>query len=174
MRSTGFSILLPLTGLPGPAMAQVVGVALDPKAKVVNGELKIVRSPPPDSVVFFRFSGAKARTLGRVRAPTSFQGPALECRGLATVPASNPFHSPNSMVVLLKIEGKRLRRVDAAPFGPWAQGVGFLDDSRMLFAQSLSSRSMHLFRIDGDALKVAAPAIVFKDGGPVSHGIAGR
>jgi hypothetical protein len=382
MRKNGYLIVLILANLSPPARAQVVGVALDPKAELVDGEVRVLPSPPTDSVVFFEFSGAKAKTLGQVVVPTSFQGPpsavaisadrtlalvsastridprdpkafapdnrlsvidisakpirvaqtvelgaspssiamnragtmalalhssddsvtvmsianhrvtiveklpmakgaapsaaafnpdgrtvlmsladrialfaveagrlttpairemsagvyptvisycgstglavvgnygrvtgdadtislidvagptarvvdtasvgpapegvacspdghyaAAAIQNMATVPKSNPFYSPNSMVVLLKIEGKRLHRAGAAPFGAWAQGVGFLDDSRTLFAQSLSNRSLHLFRIDGGTLRVAAPPMVFKDGGPVSSGISGR
>ena len=93
---------------------------------------------------------------------------------MSTLPKANPFHSTSSKVVLLKIENKRLRRIAEAPFGAWAQGVGFLDDSRTLFAQSMVDRSLHLFRIEGETLKVAAPPIVFEDGAPVSYGISGR
>lgn len=99
---------------------------------------------------------------------------AASLQNMATLPKTNPFHSPQSRVVVLKIDGKRLHRIADAPFGAWAQGVGFLDDSRTLFAQSMVDRSMHLFRIEGEALQVAAPPIVFEDGAPVSYGISGR
>ena len=99
---------------------------------------------------------------------------AASVQNMSTLPENSPFYSPTSLLVLLKVEGKRLRRIAQAPFGAWAQGVGFLDDSRTLFAQSIVDRSMHLFRIENDSLKAAAPPIVFKDGAPVSFGIAGR
>ena len=99
---------------------------------------------------------------------------AASLQNMSTLPKANPFHSTSSKVVLLKIENKRLRRIAEAPFGAWAQGVGFLDDSRTLFAQSMVDRSLHLFRIEGETLKVAAPPIVFEDGAPVSYGISGR
>src|SRR5687767_7930515 len=57
------------------AAAQVVGIALDTKAVMVDGELQIVASPPADSTMFLEFSGTKAKRLGRVDTPTSFQGP---------------------------------------------------------------------------------------------------
>lgn len=95
-------------------------------------------------------------------------------QNMSNRPPKNPFYSPNSKAVLLKIDGKRLHRIAEAPIGAWSQGVGFLNDSRTLFAQSVMDRSMHLFRIEGDALKVAAPPIVFEDGAPVAYGIAGR
>lgn len=99
---------------------------------------------------------------------------AASLQNMATRPKTDPFHSPQSRVVVLKIDGKRLQRIADAPFGAWAQGVGFLDDSRTLFAQSMVDRSLHLFRIEGETLKVAAPPIVFEDGAPVSYGISGR
>jgi len=99
---------------------------------------------------------------------------AASVQNMSTLPEDSPFYSPTSLLVLLKVEGKRLRHIAQAPFGAWAQGVGFLDDSRTLFAQSIVDRSMHLFRIENDSLKVAAPPIVFKDGAPVAFGIAGR
>jgi DNA-binding beta-propeller fold protein YncE len=99
---------------------------------------------------------------------------AASLQNMSTLPRTNPFHSTSSKVVLLKIENKRLRRIAEAPFGAWAQGIGFLDDSRTLFSQSMVDRSLHLFRIEGEDLKVVAPPIVFKDGAPVSYGISGR
>lgn len=99
---------------------------------------------------------------------------AASLQNMATRPKTDPFHSPESRVVVLKIDGRRLHRIADAPFGAWAQGVGFLDDSRTLFAQSMVDRSLHLFRIEGETLKVAAPPIVFEDGAPVSYGISGR
>ena len=99
---------------------------------------------------------------------------AAALQNMSTVAKNSPFHSPSSKVAVLKIENRRLRWLAEAPFGPWAQGVGFLDDSRTLFAQSMGDRSMHLFRIEGDALKTAAPPIVFADGAPAAYGISGR
>jgi sugar lactone lactonase YvrE len=99
---------------------------------------------------------------------------AASLQNMSTVPKGDPYHSPQSRLVVLKIEGRRLRRVADAPFGAWAQGVGFLDDSRTLFAQSMVDRSLHLFRIRDDALEVAAPPIVFENGAPVAFGIPGR
>jgi hypothetical protein len=55
-------------GVARTATAQVVGIALDGKAELVNGDVRILPSPPPDSVVFLEFSGAKSRTLGRIAA----------------------------------------------------------------------------------------------------------
>ena len=99
---------------------------------------------------------------------------AVAVQNMSTVSARTPFHDAHSKLVLLRIEGERLRRIDEQPFGAWAQGVGFLGDSRTLFAQSMGERALHLFRIDGDGLRVAAPPIVFEEGGPAGYGMSGR
>lgn len=96
---------------------------------------------------------------------------AVALQNMSTVSAGTPFHQAHSRLALLRIEGGRLRRIDEQPFGAWAQGVGFLDDSRTLFAQSMGERALHLFRIDGDRLREVAPPIVFDEGGPAGYGI---
>ena len=99
---------------------------------------------------------------------------AAAIQNMSNRPPQNPFYSPNSKIVLLKIDGKRLHRIAEAPIGAWSQGVAFLDDSRTLIAETIVDRSVHLLRIEGDALKIAAPSMVFTEGGPMAHGIAGR
>lgn len=102
---------------------------------------------------------------------------AAAVQNMSTSP-SDPFHVPHSKLVVLRITddpitgGHRLQRMAEVPFGAWAQGVGFLDDSRTLFAQSMMANAMYLFRIDEDALRVAAPPIVFEQGAPAGFGIA--
>lgn len=96
-------------------------------------------------------------------------------QNMSTVPKSSPFHSPESRVVLLKVDGKRLVRTSEAAIGGWAQGVGFLDDSRTVFAQSALDRSVRFLRVDAESLRVSPiPQIVFSDGAPVAYGISGR
>lgn len=93
---------------------------------------------------------------------------------LSNRPKTHPFHSPESAVVLLKIENGQLRRVSRASIGAWSQGVAFLDDSRTVIAQSIANRALHRLRIENDMLKEAAPPIVFDEGGPASLGVSGR
>jgi DNA-binding beta-propeller fold protein YncE len=68
-------LLVLLTSVSAPALSQVVVIALDPKPELVDGELKIVQKRAEDSVVVYNFTGSAPALLGRVRLPTSFQGP---------------------------------------------------------------------------------------------------
>jgi DNA-binding beta-propeller fold protein YncE len=99
---------------------------------------------------------------------------AVAIQNMSNRPMSNPFKQPYSKVVLVRIDNKRLHKIAEQPIGVWSQGVGFLDDSRTLFGQSVMDRSMHFFRIEGNALKVAGPPMLFKEGAPVAFGVAGR
>jgi len=95
-------------------------------------------------------------------------------QNMSNRPAGHPWHSPHSLAVLLKIEDRRLRRVDAAPIGAWAEGVAFGDDGRTVLAQSIDDRALHVLRIENDALKPAGAPVVFGNGAPVAIGVAGR
>lgn len=95
-------------------------------------------------------------------------------QNMSSVKETNPLYSPHSLAVLLKIEDRRLHRIGGAPFGGWSQGIGFLDDSKTIFAESIGDRSVHFFQIEGDALKEVAPPMVFENGAPVAYGVSGR
>ncbi|MGO1070742.1 YncE family protein [Lysobacter sp. CA199] len=95
-------------------------------------------------------------------------------QNMSNRPKDHPFYSPNSLLVLLKIEDGRLRRVSQAPIGAWSQGVVFGADSTTVLAQSMDDRALHLFKVENDTLQRAGAPIVFDNGAPGSIGIAGR
>lgn len=98
---------------------------------------------------------------------------AAALQNMSTMPRSHPLHSTHSRLVVLTIESGRLRPVAEAEFGGWAQGVGFLDDSRTVFAQSMIEHRVHAFRLEGDTL-TPRPDLSFKAGSPAAYGLSGR
>ncbi|QWP78376.1 YncE family protein [Lysobacter sp. K5869] len=136
-----------------------------------------------DTVSLIDLSGAKPRVIDTVAVGSAPEDVACAPDGryaaaavqnMSNRPASHPWHSPHSLVVLLKIEDRRLRRVDAAPIGAWAEGVAFGDDGRTVLAQSIDDRALHVLKIEGDALKPAGAPLVFGNGAPVAISVAGR
>lgn len=136
-----------------------------------------------DTVSLIDVSGAKPRIVDTVSVGSAPEDLACSPDGRYAVaavqnmsnrPKDHPLYSPDSLVVLLKIEGRRLRRLDQASFGAWAEGIGFADDSRTLFAQSIDARAMYGFRIDKDRLRRVGEPFVFANGAPVGIGVAGR
>src|SRR5690606_15496286 len=54
--------------------AEILGVAVDSKVALVDGEAAVVPGPAEDTVVFFDFREGEPRKLGEVAAPTSYLG----------------------------------------------------------------------------------------------------
>ncbi|MGX5729337.1 hypothetical protein ACWKWK_02270 [Pseudoxanthomonas beigongshangi] len=98
---------------------------------------------------------------------------AAALQNMSTVPRAHPLHSARSRLVVLAIEDGQLRTLADAEFGGWAQGVGFLDDSRTVFAQSMNEQRVYVFRLDGDTL-TPRPGLSFKGGSPAAYGLSGR
>lgn len=57
-----------------------------------------------------------------------------------------------AQLVMLRIEGGRLRRIAQAPIGAWAQGVVFSRDGRTVVVQNMVDRNLAVFRFDGTRL----------------------
>jgi len=57
-----------------------------------------------------------------------------------------------AQLVILRIEGGRLRRITQAPIGAWAQGVAFSRDGRTIVVQNMVDRNLAVFRFDGARL----------------------
>ncbi len=98
---------------------------------------------------------------------------AAALQNMSTVPRAHPLHSARSRLVVLAIENGQLRTLADAEFGGWAQGVGFLDDSRTVFAQSMNEQRVYVFRLDGDTL-TPRPGLSFEGGSPAAYGLSGR
>jgi DNA-binding beta-propeller fold protein YncE len=136
-----------------------------------------------DTLSLLDLSGALPRVVDTVSVGPSPEGVACSADGryaVATVqnmsnrPEDHPLHSPHSLVVLLRIDDRHLRRVDEAPIGAWAEGVVLLDDARTLLAQSIVDRAIYRLRIEHDKLVEAGPPIRFDNGAPVGIGVQAR
>lgn len=82
-------------------------------------------------------------------------------------PKGTPFYNPMGKVVLLKIEGGKLRIVSEAPIGAWAQGSAFSKDGRHLLVQNNVDREIAIFRIDNERV-IDTTLRVKTEGHPVS------
>ena len=149
----------------------------------VVGSMGLGGTGDADTVSLIDMTAAPARVVDTVTVGQGPEGIACAPDGRHAVvafqngsnrPTQSPFYAPSSKVVLLKVEGKRLHRLAELPIGIWSQGALFLDDSRTVIAESLDDRALHLLQIDDGVFQVAAPPIVFAEGGPMAHGVAGR
>jgi DNA-binding beta-propeller fold protein YncE len=88
-----------------------------------------------------------------------------------TKPPSHPFHHEKGLLTMFAVEGKTLKRLDAAPIGPWNEAIAFSRDGRTILVQSMADREINVFRWDGRKL-TPGKSLVIKDAGPESFATA--
>lgn len=59
------------------------------------------------------------------------------------------YHHDHALIALLRIEGKKVRKVAEAEIGPLAEAVAFSPDGQFLYAGSFLDRSLAILRIQG-------------------------
>jgi DNA-binding beta-propeller fold protein YncE len=70
----------------------------------------------------------------------------------ANLPHDRFFYHPHSYVSLLKIEGKKVRKVSEAEVGALAEGVTFSPDGKFLYAGNFMDGDLTILRLQGDRL----------------------
>jgi DNA-binding beta-propeller fold protein YncE len=72
--------------------------------------------------------------------------------GAGNVPKNAFFHRDHSYVSLLKVEGKKVRKVSQTEVGGLAEGVAFSPDGKYLYVGNFLDGDMDILRLDGDRL----------------------
>ncbi len=62
------------------------------------------------------------------------------------------YHHDHSTIALLKIDGKKVRRVGSAPVNGSAEGIAFSPDGRFLYVGSYSESHLAILRLQGEKL----------------------
>jgi DNA-binding beta-propeller fold protein YncE len=78
----------------------------------------------------------------------------------STKAPESPFYHKNGRLVLLAVEGTRLRKLAEAPIGHWSQGIAFARDGRTILVQNMVERTIQVFRWQGSKLKEGAPLTI--------------
>jgi len=72
--------------------------------------------------------------------------------GAGNVPKSAFFHQEHSYVSLLKVDGKKVRKVSQTEVGGLAEGVAFSPDGKYLYVGNFLDSDMDILRLDGNRL----------------------
>ena len=86
--------------------------------------------------------------------------------GVGNVPKTAFFHHDRSYVALLKINGKKVRKVSEFETGGLTEGVAFSPDSRYLYAGNFITNDITVMRVRGNKLTAAGSLKI--DGHPAS------
>ena len=97
---------------------------------------------------------------GLAMSPAGGYAASLILNGTGGTPKTAFYRHDKSYVVLLKIDGKTVRRVAQADVGGLAEGIAFSPDGRYLYVGNFVDGNIDVLRVDGDNLtKVASLAL---------------
>jgi DNA-binding beta-propeller fold protein YncE len=82
-------------------------------------------------------------------------------------PKESPFFNDNGLLVLLAVDGLRLRRVSEARIGHWSQAAAFSRDGKTLLVSNMVEQDIQVLSLDGQTLKDAGQRIKV-NGGPAA------
>ena len=76
---------------------------------------------------------------------------------------SSPFATDGGQLVMLAVEGSKLRRTADARIGHWSQGIAFARDGKTVLVQNMVERTIAVFGWDGSRL-AEKPPLQFENG----------
>lgn len=88
-----------------------------------------------------------------------------------TKPESHPFHHDKGVLGIYAVTGQTLRKVAEVPVGGWTEAVAFSRDGKTILVQSMSDRTIEVFRWDGKTL-TKGKTIAIQGAGPESFATA--
>lgn len=89
---------------------------------------------------------------GMAMSPTGEYAVSILLNGVGNTPKSAFFHHDHSMVALLKIEGKKVRKVSETEVGGLTEGAAFSPDGGYLYAGNFNDEDISILRLEKDKL----------------------
>lgn len=104
---------------------------------------------------------------GLAVSPTSGYAIALLTNGAGNVPKNAFFRHDHAIAVLLKSDGKTVRKVGQTEVGTLAEGIAFSPDGRYVYIANWGEQNLVTFRLEGDKLTAVGTPLKLP-GHPVS------
>jgi DNA-binding beta-propeller fold protein YncE len=79
-------------------------------------------------------------------------------------PKDSPFYRERGKVLLLQVNGQKLKKVSEADVGNWSQGAAFSADGRTLLVQNMVQKEIQVFQLKGWHLHDTGQRIKLKAG----------
>jgi DNA-binding beta-propeller fold protein YncE len=166
-------------GFSAGADAQIAVSGNDNKVVNVNGVVKVVANPPPDTVSVIDLRASPPRVIAEVPAPVSVAGPPLSIaltpdESLALVTASNKVdpsdptkQTPNNQVSVIDLKASPPRVIATLEAGKGAAGISINRQGTLALVSNLVDGTVSVFTIQG---KAVAPAGTVEVGGAKAGG----
>lgn len=166
-------------GLAPGAEAQIAVSANDNKVVNVNGTVKVVPNPPPDTVSIIDLQAGSPRVIGEVQAPNSVVGPPLSVaitpdESLALVTASNKVDPsnptkqvPDNRLSVIDLKASPPKLIDTLEAGKAAAGIAINRQGTLALVSNIVDGTVSVFTIQG---KTVRPAGTVEVGGEKAGG----
>jgi DNA-binding beta-propeller fold protein YncE len=174
----GLALVFALGIAPG-AGAQIAVSGNDNKVVNVNGVVKVVTNPPPDTVSVIDLKASPPRVIAETQAPVSVAGPPLSIavtpdESLAIVTASNKIdpsdptkQTPNNQVTVIDLKASPPKVVAMLEAGKGAAGISINRQGTLALVSNLVDGTVSVFTIQG---KTVTPAGTVEVGGAKAGG----
>jgi len=176
--TVGLTLLAILTVAPA-ASAQIAVSGNDNKVVNVNGVVKVVPNPPPDTVSIIDLKASPPRVIAEVAAPVSVTGPPLSIaltpdESLALVTASNKVdpsdptkQTPDNRVTVIDLKATPPKVITTLEAGKGAGGISINRQGTLALVSNLVDGTVSIFTIQGKTVTATGTIEV---GGPKAGG----
>jgi len=164
---------------PPAASAEIAVSANDNKVVNVNGAVRVVPNPPPDTVSVIDLKASPPRVIAEVQAPVSVVGPPLSVAvtpdgSLALVTASNRVdpadptkQAPDNRVSVIDLKASPPQVIATLAAGRAPGGISINRQGTLALVSNMADGTVSVFTIQG---KTVAPAGTVEVGGPKAGG----
>ena len=172
-------VALGSVALVSPSHAQIAVSANDNKVVNVNGAVKVVPNPPPDTVAIIDLKASPPRVIAEVQAPVSVVGPPLsvaitpdESLALVTAsmkvdPADPTKQAPDNRLSVIDLKASPPRVIATLEAGRGPRGVSINRQGTLALVSNREDGTVSIFTIQG---KTVTPAGTVEVGGPKAGG----
>ena len=178
-RYVATAVAIAILSIGSTAQAQLAVSANDNKVQLVNGVVKVLPNPAPDTVSLLDLKATPPRVIAELQAPVSVVGPPLSVavtsdESLAIVTASSKVdpadptkQTPNNQVSVIDLKASPPRVIASLTAGKGASGVSINRQGTLALVSNLQDGTVSVFTIQG---KTVTPAGTVEVGGEKAGG----
>jgi DNA-binding beta-propeller fold protein YncE len=178
-RYVATAVAIAILSIGSAAQAQLAVSANDNKVQLVNGVVKVLPNPAPDTVSIIDLKARPPRVIAELQAPVSVVGPPLSVavtsdESLAIVTASSKVdpadptkQTPNNQVSVIDLKASPPKVIATLTAGKGASGVSINRQGTLALVSNYQDGTVSVFTIQG---KTVTPAGTVEVGGDKAGG----
>jgi DNA-binding beta-propeller fold protein YncE len=175
------AVLFAMVMLVSGVSAQLLISANDNKVTLVNGSLKVVQNPPPDTVAIIDLKQFPPKLLAEIEVPTSVVGPPLSVaitpdEGLALVTAAMRIdpndpskQSPNNRLSVIDLQASPPKVIAQLETGKSPAGLSITRQGNLALVANRAEGTVSIFGIKGKEVTSLGTVQVGDEKSGVSH-----